>query len=81
MVITENGAACASGRTVPDDVAIVGFDDIELCLHTEPPLSTVHQAIAELARTMVNLLLAMVDGRPAQGPHLIPTELVLRGSG
>lgn len=69
-----------SGRSVPGDVAVVGFDDIELCLHTEPPLTTVHQAIAEQARTMVELLLALIDGEQVQGPRRIPTRLVLRGS-
>jgi DNA-binding LacI/PurR family transcriptional regulator len=68
------------GRSVPGDVAVVGFDDVELCQHTDPPLSSVHQAIAQQARTMVELLLAMVDGQAVHGAHILPLHLVVRGS-
>ena len=70
-----------SGRGVPDDVAVIGFDDIDLSQHTEPPLTTINQAIAVQARLMVELLLARIDGEPADGAHILPTFLVERGSG
>jgi DNA-binding LacI/PurR family transcriptional regulator len=69
-----------AGRGVPDDVAVIGFDDIEISQHTEPPLTTIHQDIAVQARMMVELLLAQIDGRPAEGAHIVPTHLVRRGS-
>src|SRR5262249_6006288 len=70
-----------SGRGVPDDVAVIGFDDIDLSQHTEPPLTTINQAIAVQARLMVELLLARIDGEAADGAHILPTFLVERGSG
>jgi DNA-binding LacI/PurR family transcriptional regulator len=70
-----------AGRGVPDDVAMIGFDDIEISQHTEPPLTTIHQDIAVQARMMVELLLARIDGRSVEGPHILPTHLVSRGSG
>jgi DNA-binding LacI/PurR family transcriptional regulator len=70
----------AAGRTVPDDVSVVGFDDIELARHTEPPLTTIHQPIVAQARTMTELLLTQIGGDPVAGPVVLPTELVERES-
>jgi len=71
----------AAGRRVPDDVAVVGFDDIELAQHTEPSLTTVRQPIAEQALIMTELLLAQINGKPIGDPVVLPTELVPRDSG
>lgn len=69
-----------AGRRVPDDVAVIGFDDVELCLHTDPPLTTIHQPIAQQARTMVEMVLARLEGRPVEPSVILPTHLVERGT-
>ncbi|MEU6413626.1 LacI family DNA-binding transcriptional regulator [Microbispora sp. NPDC046933] len=68
-----------AGRRVPDDVAVVGFDDIEAARYTEPPLTTIRHPIIEQAAAMVRLLLGMFQGGPAD-PVILPTELVVRDS-
>jgi DNA-binding LacI/PurR family transcriptional regulator len=67
-----------AGRRVPDDVAIVGFDDIDAARFTDPPLTTVRQPIAEVARTIVRMLLTGADHEAE--PTIFPTELVVRDS-
>ncbi|GAA2288523.1 LacI family DNA-binding transcriptional regulator [Nonomuraea roseoviolacea subsp. roseoviolacea] len=68
-----------AGRRVPDDVAVVGFDDIEAAQYTEPPLTTVRHPVVEQATAMVRLLLGLFEGGPAD-PVILPTELVVRES-
>lgn len=69
-----------AGRGVPSDVSVVGFDDIELARHTEPPLTTIHQPIVDQARMMTELLLTQIGGDPVSDPVILPTELVERES-
>ena len=69
-----------AGRRVPDDVAVIGFDDIETAAYTEPPLTTVRQPIVELGRQMTRLLLALAAGEPVERAVVLPTELVVRQS-
>lgn len=68
-----------AGRRVPDDVAVVGFDDIEAAKYTEPPLTTVRHPIFEQAAAMVKLLLGLFEDGPSD-PVILPTELVIRES-
>ncbi|WP_188190548.1 LacI family DNA-binding transcriptional regulator [Nonomuraea sp. SYSU D8015] len=68
-----------AGRRVPDDVAVVGFDDIEAAKYTEPPLTTLRHPVIEQAAAMVRLLLGLFEGEPAD-PMILPTELVIRES-
>lgn len=72
----------AAGRLVPDDVAIVGFDDSPSASFTDPPLTTIRQPVEEMARLTTELLLAQIstgDGTPHN--VVVGTELILRGSG
>jgi DNA-binding LacI/PurR family transcriptional regulator len=70
-----------SGRRVPEDVALIGFDDSVIATHTEPPLTSVDQPIAEMGREMVRLLLGKIDGtEPGDIEIVLPTRLVIRGS-
>jgi DNA-binding LacI/PurR family transcriptional regulator len=48
------------GKSVPEDVAVVGFDDLAMAPHTVPPLTTVHQPIQALGREMARMLLALI---------------------
>lgn len=71
-----------SGRRIPDDVAVVGFDDSPVGPHTDPPLSTVHQPVEEMGRQMTRLLLARIRGEAlSELAIVLPTRLVVRGSG
>lgn len=73
------GALTEAGQAVPNDVAVVGFDDIVLARHSAPPLTTVRQDLAFGARAMVDLLFRRMVGEDAQSV-LAPVELVVRGS-
>ena len=70
-----------AGRAVPDDVAVMGFDDIPLAAHTQPPLTTIRQPLREMGRTAARQLLARLAGAPApEEPVVVPTSLVVRES-
>lgn len=71
-----------AGRRVPDDVAVVGFDDAPLALHTDPRLTTVRQPVEQMGATMARELVRRVSGDPDTAPHIVfDTELVVRDSG
>jgi len=72
-------AAHALGRRVPDDLAIAGYDDSTIAERTTPPLTTVRQDVAAVARAMVAQLLAAIDGGEVSSQQL-PVELVVRDS-
>jgi LacI family transcriptional regulator len=70
-----------SGRRVPQDVAVVGFDDIPAAAHAQPPLSTVHQPLREMGETAARTLLACLEGAPVPDrPIVLPATFVARGS-
>ena len=69
-----------SGRRVPDDVAVVGFDDLPLAQHTRPPLTTVHQPLDLIGATAARRLLAELDGVSQEPATVLPTVLVPRAS-
>jgi len=74
-------AIAESGRRIPDDVSVVGFDDLRLAGHTTPPLTTIHQPAFEIAQRATQLLLDLAAGREVpQRLHLLEPELVVRGS-
>lgn len=70
-----------AGRSVPGDVALIGYDDSVIARHTDPPLTSVRQPIVEMGRTMARLLLDEI-AEPARLRRqvVLPTELVRRGS-
>jgi DNA-binding LacI/PurR family transcriptional regulator len=69
------------GARVPEDVSVVGFDDIPDSSSFFPPLTTVHQDFAEVGRRCVTGVLRQIRGNPSKsGVTLVPTRLVLRAS-
>jgi DNA-binding LacI/PurR family transcriptional regulator len=64
---------------VPDDIAIVGYDDIELARYLHPSITTIRQPIQKGAEALVEALLTMIDGNQPT-PGILPTELVVRES-
>ena len=70
-----------AGRQVPQDVAIVGFEDAPVAQQCDPALTTVHQPVEEMGRRMADLLIARMRGEPIADPHvLLATHLVRRAS-
>jgi DNA-binding LacI/PurR family transcriptional regulator len=77
--MTAIGTLRGLGRQVPQDLLVVGYDDIELAAHFPPPLSTVRQPIVEAGQALVDSLLAQLAGARA-APRLLDTRLVVRES-
>ncbi|MFN3341018.1 MAG: substrate-binding domain-containing protein, partial [Dietzia sp.] len=70
----------AAGRRVPDDIAVVGYDDLELAARTHPPLTTVVNPMSAMAEQAVAMLLDLLAGRPVDSPLIMDTGLVVRES-
>ena len=70
-----------AGLSIPDDISVVGFDDIPISANIEPPLSTVRQSMTEMAATATGLLIeALEGGLRDEYVHVHPLELVMRES-
>ncbi|MCS6844341.1 MAG: LacI family transcriptional regulator [Caldilineales bacterium] len=70
-----------AGLRVPEDVSVVGFDDIPAAAFFDPPLTTVRQPAREMGVAAARLLFDLIEGRPAEAEEIVlPTELVVRSS-
>lgn len=69
-----------AGLRIPEDVKIVGFDDVPLARHLTPPLTTVHAPTEEVGRTATDLLVRLVRREAVEREILLPTELTIRQS-
>lgn len=70
-----------SGRRVPADISVVGFDDIHISAFIPPPLTTIHQPAIEIAQLATEILIALIQGREVRhGRHLLEPKLVVRAS-
>jgi len=66
---------------VPDDIAVIGFDDLPTATSMTPHLSTVRQPIQQKGARATELLLNLIDGTVKEPQHIVlPTELVIRQS-
>jgi DNA-binding LacI/PurR family transcriptional regulator len=75
------GVLKEAGLRVPDDVAVVGFEDSELARRTDPPLTTVFQPVEEMGREMARLLVDRIQGAVDESASvLLDTRLVRRAS-
>jgi DNA-binding LacI/PurR family transcriptional regulator len=70
-----------AGLSVPDDVALVGFDDLPAASSTRPPLSTVRQPMVDLGAAAATLLIDQLDHKLTEPVQIrLPTQLIVRGS-
>nr|WP_202523413.1 LacI family DNA-binding transcriptional regulator [Kitasatospora sp. SID7827] len=69
------------GRRIPEDVAVIGFDDSPIAGHTDPPLTSVHQPLERMGREMTRMLIARINGEPVARPVVVfEPQLVVRDS-
>lgn len=81
MAIGTLRALKQAGIAVPDQVEVIGFDDIELATLVDPPLSTVSQPALEMGSRSVGMLLQLMAGKKLrQKTVTLKTDLVLRGT-
>lgn len=81
LVLGAKAALAEHGLRVPQDVALVGFDDLPFAQYMSPPLTTVHLPAVELARQACDMLICLLQGeRPCCQQTILETHLVIRAS-
>jgi len=71
----------AAGKRVPEDISLVGFDDIPLVSYTMPPLTSVRMSAADVGVTAFQALFGLIDGDRLEGAvYQVPTKLIVRHS-
>lgn len=66
---------------IPDDMSVIGFDDVMYAAQMAPSLTTIHQPLVEIGRVATNMLLRLIAGQPLDSNHVeISTSLVIRKS-
>jgi signal transduction histidine kinase/DNA-binding LacI/PurR family transcriptional regulator/putative methionine-R-sulfoxide reductase with GAF domain len=80
MALGALGVLQARGIRVPDDVALVGFDDLDASKYTVPALTTVRNPFYKLGVEATEMLLAQIDGRDVPECTVLPLDLIVRQS-
>lgn len=81
MAIGAMKAIRGKGLSVPDDISVIGYDDIEIAQHIAPPLTTVKQNMNQLGSTAADLLLDQINDKTKLNKAVtIPVELIIRES-
>jgi len=72
----------SKGKNIPEDIAVIGFDNSTIALHTSPPLSSVNRPVEKQAHAAIDLLLKILKKEIPYEPgfHEIPTDIVVRES-
>jgi DNA-binding LacI/PurR family transcriptional regulator len=68
------------GLHVPEDLSVIGFDDLSIVQYTDPPLTTVRQPMADMGRLAMETLLDLLAGSTASHTIKLPGQLIVRGS-
>jgi LacI family transcriptional regulator len=81
VAIGAKAALREAGLRVPDDISMIGFDDIPWAQYSDPPLTTMRLPAQELARTACTVLMDLLEGKePPARKQILETELVIRKS-
>ncbi len=68
------------GYRIPEDIPLVGFDDLRLSGFVTPSLTTVHAPTEDVGRVAAEQVFRLIDGQQVSGITLLPTELIIRRS-
>lgn len=73
-------AARQNGLRIPEDLSVVGFDDVQTAAFLGPSLTTVRQPLQDMASTAARMVMDIAEGRETQRHVILPTSLVVRNS-
>ncbi len=79
IAINAMGVLMGAGISIPQDVSVVGYDDVDMASHSFPPLTTIRQPLDLAGKAMMDCLQDILDGKPMES-KVLPTSLVLRES-
>jgi DNA-binding LacI/PurR family transcriptional regulator len=81
MAVGALNAVFAKGLTVPGDISVIGFDDIQIARYTNPSLTTVKKPIEKISRLGAEKVLKAVESQEIKGEKIfVETELMIRKS-
>jgi DNA-binding LacI/PurR family transcriptional regulator len=80
MAMAGLSTAVSRGVAVPDNLSITGFDDVEICAHLQPSLTSVHTDVVAWGRAAATRLLELIDDRHPSPADLPDARLVVRFS-